>query len=234
MTEIMDIPEARAFILHWGEMSSRWGINRSVAQIHALLYLSDEPLNAGQIARVVLARDDVKAEVASEGDGMIDAACRATGTAVLGGDTNFSDHPQFGGTAIGLVEGDPLLTRRGAQPGDLLYGSGPLGAGSAFALERLVAGAAGHFRPLPRLEEGRLLRRFASCAMDTSDGLLAAFDGWQVEQADIDAVWILTAPGTHVPFTLKAVELGKVRKGDRVGLLGIGSGLNCQMAEVVW
>ena len=32
----------------------------------------------------------------------------------------------------------------------------------------------------------------------------------------------------------KAVELGKVRKGDRVGLLGIGSGLNCQMAEVVW
>ena len=38
-----------------------------------------------------------------------------------------------------------------------------------------------------------------------------------------------------VPIVLaRAVELGKVRKGDRVGLLGIGSGLNCQMAEVVW
>lgn len=48
------------FILHWGEMSSRWGINRSVAQIHALLYLSEEPLNAEQIAeRLSLARSNV-------------------------------------------------------------------------------------------------------------------------------------------------------------------------------
>jgi 3-oxoacyl-[acyl-carrier-protein] synthase-3 len=38
-----------------------------------------------------------------------------------------------------------------------------------------------------------------------------------------------------VPIVLaKAAELGKIKKGDRVGLLGIGSGLNCQMAEVVW
>jgi len=38
-----------------------------------------------------------------------------------------------------------------------------------------------------------------------------------------------------VPIALaRAVELGKVRSGDRVALLGIGSGLNCAMAEVVW
>ena len=38
-----------------------------------------------------------------------------------------------------------------------------------------------------------------------------------------------------VPIVLaRAVELGKIRKGDRVGLLGIGSGLNCQMAVVIW
>lgn len=48
------------FILHWGEMSSRWGINRSIAQIHALLYLSEDPLNAEQItARLSLARSNV-------------------------------------------------------------------------------------------------------------------------------------------------------------------------------
>ncbi|MDH3768616.1 MAG: ArsR family transcriptional regulator, partial [Gammaproteobacteria bacterium] len=48
------------FILHWGEMSSRWGINRSVAQIHALLFLSKEPLNAEQISDVLgLARSNV-------------------------------------------------------------------------------------------------------------------------------------------------------------------------------
>jgi DNA-binding transcriptional regulator GbsR (MarR family) len=53
-------PVAKQFILHWGEMSSRWGINRSMAQIHALLYLSTEPLNAEQIASALsLARSNV-------------------------------------------------------------------------------------------------------------------------------------------------------------------------------
>lgn len=48
------------FILHWGEMGTRWGINRSVAQIHALLYLSPQPLNAEEIAEtLVLARSNV-------------------------------------------------------------------------------------------------------------------------------------------------------------------------------
>lgn len=42
-------PAARTFILHWGQMGQRWGINRTVAQIHALLFLSEEPLHAGQI-----------------------------------------------------------------------------------------------------------------------------------------------------------------------------------------
>jgi 3-oxoacyl-[acyl-carrier-protein] synthase-3 len=38
-----------------------------------------------------------------------------------------------------------------------------------------------------------------------------------------------------VPIALvKAVELGKIRRGDRIALLGIGSGLNCSMAEIVW
>ncbi len=51
---------AQQFILHWGEMSSRWGINRTVAQTHALLYLSPEPLNAEQIASTLsVARSNV-------------------------------------------------------------------------------------------------------------------------------------------------------------------------------
>jgi DNA-binding transcriptional regulator GbsR (MarR family) len=43
-------PIQQKFILHWGEMGAKWGINRTVAQIHALLYLSDRPLNAEEIA----------------------------------------------------------------------------------------------------------------------------------------------------------------------------------------
>ena len=39
-------PVMHRYIVHWGEMGSRWGINRSVAQIHALLYLAPVPLHA--------------------------------------------------------------------------------------------------------------------------------------------------------------------------------------------
>ena len=42
-------PVQQKFILHWGEMGMRWGINRTVAQIHSLLYVWPEPLNAEQI-----------------------------------------------------------------------------------------------------------------------------------------------------------------------------------------
>src|SRR6185295_7022807 len=46
-------PIQQKFILHWGEMGTRWGINRTVAQIHALLYLSPKPLNAEEIAETL-------------------------------------------------------------------------------------------------------------------------------------------------------------------------------------
>jgi DNA-binding transcriptional regulator GbsR (MarR family) len=48
------------FILHWGEMGNRWGVNRSVAQIHALLYLLEEPQNADEICETLsMARSNV-------------------------------------------------------------------------------------------------------------------------------------------------------------------------------
>ncbi len=42
-------PVQEKFLLHWGEMGARWGINRTVAQIHALLYLAPRALNAEEI-----------------------------------------------------------------------------------------------------------------------------------------------------------------------------------------
>ncbi len=42
-------PSIQSFVLHFGEMGSRWGINRTVGQIYAVLYLSEKPLNADQI-----------------------------------------------------------------------------------------------------------------------------------------------------------------------------------------
>jgi DNA-binding transcriptional regulator GbsR (MarR family) len=53
-------PFMERFILHWGEMGTRWGVNRSVAQVHALLYLSPKPLHAEEIVETLgLARSNV-------------------------------------------------------------------------------------------------------------------------------------------------------------------------------
>src|SRR3989442_12690706 len=53
-------PVMSKFILHWGEMGTRWGVNRTVAQVHALLYLSPEPLNAEEISKALsVARSNV-------------------------------------------------------------------------------------------------------------------------------------------------------------------------------
>jgi DNA-binding transcriptional regulator GbsR (MarR family) len=55
---------AREFILHWGEMGSRWGVNRTVAQVHALLYLSADPLTAEDIAeKLSVARSNVSSSL---------------------------------------------------------------------------------------------------------------------------------------------------------------------------
>ena len=53
-------PVVKKFILHWGEMGTRWGVNRTVAQVHALLYVSPKPLNAEDIAQTLeVARSNV-------------------------------------------------------------------------------------------------------------------------------------------------------------------------------
>ena len=57
----MDLsPTLSRFVLHWGEMGARWGVNRSVAQIHALLYIQGRPMHAEEIADTLgVARSNV-------------------------------------------------------------------------------------------------------------------------------------------------------------------------------
>jgi DNA-binding transcriptional regulator GbsR (MarR family) len=53
-------PVAQKFVLHWGEMGTRWGINRTVAQVHALLFLAPKPLPADEISTTLaVARSNV-------------------------------------------------------------------------------------------------------------------------------------------------------------------------------
>lgn len=61
ITSLADLPPAiRDFVLRWGDMGGTWGVNRTVSQIHALLYLSEKPLNAEDIAATLcVARSNV-------------------------------------------------------------------------------------------------------------------------------------------------------------------------------
>ena len=71
MAEAEDLlsPTSRRFVLHWGEMGSRWGVNRSVAQIHALLFLSGRPMHAEEIAdTLVVARSNVSTSLREHGN----------------------------------------------------------------------------------------------------------------------------------------------------------------------
>src|SRR5262247_2188779 len=69
MTEITDRTQPlpgviERFVLQWGDMGSEWGVNRSVSQIHALLYLSNRPLTAEEIADLLgIARSNVSTSI---------------------------------------------------------------------------------------------------------------------------------------------------------------------------
>ncbi|MBH2000301.1 MAG: thiamine-phosphate kinase [Sphingomonadaceae bacterium] len=148
---------------------------------------------------------------------------------LLGGDT--VKMPQgaprsYSLTAIGEATG-PVPTRTGAQPGDRLYITGPVGdAGIGLILASADRHAAGplvdaYRRPRPRLAEGALLAPLATAMMDVSDGLL------------IDAQRMAIASGVaitidHIPLSSAleqvrggstAVQLAAARAGDDYELL---------------
>lgn len=59
--EVIELSESgNQFILHWGEMGAKWGVNRTVSQIHGFLYFVGKPMNAEQIANTLhVARSNV-------------------------------------------------------------------------------------------------------------------------------------------------------------------------------
>ncbi|HEX7945763.1 MAG TPA: MarR family transcriptional regulator, partial [Phenylobacterium sp.] len=57
-------PAMNRYIVHWGEMGQRWNVNRTVAQIHALLFLADAPLAADEIVETLgVARSNVSTSI---------------------------------------------------------------------------------------------------------------------------------------------------------------------------
>ncbi|MFC2083948.1 thiamine-phosphate kinase [Bacteroidota bacterium] len=108
----------------------------------------------------------------------ISDACNECNTYVLGGDTNFGNQLILNGTALGIIEGSKIISRIGCQQNDILYASGKIGNGNAFALSKLLYPSELNyqFKPKARIKEGKIIREYASACMDTSDGVIAALD----------------------------------------------------------
>ncbi len=136
--------------------------------------------------------------------------CRAAGVAVLGGDTGSGARLALTAAAIGTVPRSGLRTRVGASPGELVFASGPLGAGNALAAAALFGRPLPScderaFRPLPRLREGRALRGLATACIDTSDGLCAALD----QLARLNGLGVAVEHELAALLCPAAVELGR-------------------------
>jgi len=99
-------------------------------------------------------------------------ACGVHQTYLLGGDTNHGKVLDVSMMAIGRTP-KPMM-RSGCAPGDRLFCSGPMGYGNAYAFAKIFQGVSLPYRPLARIREGRLIRDFASCCIDSSDGFFPA------------------------------------------------------------
>lgn len=107
----------------------------------------------------------------------IQTAANEFNTPILGGDTNFTNETQIGSVGIGLLDSSHFLTRKGMKEGDILFATGKLGAGNAFAFEKLFATSDSpkiSFQPRPKLQESEVFKKYASASIDTSDGFFPA------------------------------------------------------------
>lgn len=105
----------------------------------------------------------------------INDACRHYNLYVLGGDTNFSDAISISATVVAHIKSGTPLLRTGMKPGDCLYATSLLGAGNAFAYSRFFDRALQiKFHPAARLMESKVICKYASACIDTSDGLFPA------------------------------------------------------------
>jgi thiamine-monophosphate kinase len=165
-----------------------------------------EPL--GVLLGHMLGRDDARF---LEG---LRAALIAFDTPLLGGDTIAGAGPRaLGLTAIGRATHVPVPSRSGAQAGDGVYLTGPVGR-AMLGFEGASEHRAAFDRPVPRLAEGRALAPLASAMMDVSDGLLLD----ALRMAEASAVTLALDPDA-IPVADRARVEACIRWGDDYELL---------------
>lgn len=172
------------------------------------------------------------------------------GTRILGGDTDCHQELTITGTALGFVEKDLVLRRKGAQKGDLLCTTGSLGGAGGGLLAwqegKLDSTFIGKLlEPEPRLAEGRALAKSGAVTamMDNSDGLALSLsdlaevnrvgfavreDALPIEPGLIEVVGrnaaqelVMTAGGDfELVFTVRPKELERAREACRLTVIG--------------
>ena len=165
----------------------------------------------GVLLGYMLGHDDARFLVGLE------EALRAYNVPLLGGDTVGSNGPQaLGLTAIGRASHRPVPSRSGAQAGDTLWITGPVGA-AMIGLEALQAGSGdslAYRRPTAMLSEGRALAPHVTAMMDVSDGLL--LDALRMGEASRVT---LAIESKSVPIAPEARRAEALRWGDDYQLL---------------
>lgn len=160
--------------------SGLYGDPYMAGRMAVIVNLSDLSAVGAEPAGLLLSEvipDGTEKDYISELQRGISETCNEAGTYVLGGDTNSGRHIQIGATAIGIIHEGKIITRRGCKDGDVLFTSGKLGAGNAFAFLKIMAGKSPFlFNPPIRTKEGMLVRKYGSCCMDTSDSVVVTLD----------------------------------------------------------
>jgi thiamine-monophosphate kinase len=148
------------------------------ASLSDLAAVGADPLGIVISASVASSRDELLVAEIARG---MEEACRLHGVFILGGDTNTTPDTSLTSCAFGLVPRNKYVTRIGCKPGDIVYATGPMGVGNALGFVRLTGCPEEMFpeknyRPEARLAQGQIIREYASCCMDTSDGLFTTLD----------------------------------------------------------
>ena len=188
------------------------GWNVAVAAISDILAGGGNPLYFGHSLTISHKWDDDFIREFSNG---IAKCIKNAGATFMGGDLGFSEKWHFTGIVIG--ETDKPLTRRGAKAGDLIFMTGNIGAGNLEAALKLYSS---HLALKPflnrvsvkfhlRLAESRVLRKYANCCIDSSDGILKAL----INLAEITKTgFVITEPDYCKDGLLACTLLGKPKE----------------------
>jgi len=141
-------------------------VNASLSDLAAV---GAEPI--GLLLQLQVPPDYKNSDMQALSRGILEA-CTVHHTFVLGGDTNHGNQFDISLTAVGKTS-RPML-RKGCLPGDAIFCSGYLGYGNAYAFAKLFHSQTLPYRPLAKIKQGLLIRNFASCCIDSSDGFFPA------------------------------------------------------------